>query len=250
MLPMGLEDDAYGLSLGYTGVLFSLFMFFSPVPTMVQIIEEKSILHFSEVPYVVSMWMCFIWISYGFATPGRTIPLISNLIGLACQLTYGIIFVVYSNGRNRSRIQFRLIASFVTLVTFVWFSFYVAPWFQCLSVSTIIGATGCLVNVAMYASPLEAVGQVIRTRSVEFLPLSLSITMMCNSLVWSAFSIYVGDLFLAIPNICGIALSLLQLLLYFLYQPGGQLTRDLLKPVEDSKKYGAIGEDGTAPLRV
>ena len=80
-----------------------------------------------------------------------------------------------------------------------------------------------LFSTAMYASPLSVMGQVIRTRSVEFMPLPLTIMMLLNCTAWSSFCFYVGDLFIGVPNYIGIVLSIAQVVLYATYCPGGPL---------------------------
>ncbi len=64
-------------------------------------------------------------------------------------------------------------------------------------------------------------GQVIKTRSVEFMPLTLTIMMLLNCTVWSSFCFYVGDLFIGVPNYIGIVLSVAQVALYVTFCPGG-----------------------------
>ena len=57
-------------------------------------------------------------------------------------------------------------------------------------------------------------GTVLRTRSVEFMPLPLSQgTLGCSS-SWSAYAIYVGDATILVPNALGVALAAAQLALY------------------------------------
>jgi hypothetical protein len=69
----------------------------------------------------------------------------------------------------------------------------------------------------MYSSPLAVMSTVVRTRSVEFMPLGLSLGTLGCAASWSVFAIYVGDATILIPNILGVALALAQLALYARY---------------------------------
>ena len=48
--------------------------------------------------------------------------------------------------------------------------------------------------------------------------------MMCLDQVWSAYSYYVGDLFIGVPNYMGVFLAVAQLALFFAYRTGGPLS--------------------------
>ncbi|RZC75186.1 hypothetical protein C5167_050670 [Papaver somniferum] len=95
----------------------------------------------------------------------------------------------------------------------------------------LVGCVGLVASVSMYASPLIVVvrahmdhsyyfthKQVIRTKSVEFMPFSLSLFSFLASLLWMAYGLVGHDLFLASPNLVGCPLGLLQLVVYFIYR--------------------------------
>ncbi|KAJ4825509.1 hypothetical protein Tsubulata_050117 [Turnera subulata] len=63
--------------------------------------------------------------------------------------------------------------------------------------------------------------QVIRTKSVEFMPFYLSLFSFLASALWMAYGLLSHDLFLAAPNLVGTPLGILQLVLYFKYRKTG-----------------------------
>ena len=95
----------------------------------------------------------------------------------------------------------------------------------------------------MYGAPLGVIGQVIRTKSVEFMPLPLTVTTFLCSIVWCSFAVYVRDMFMGVPNVIGIALAIAQLVLYGAYRPGGPLA---LGPAVLAKPL--LGKDAENPL--
>ena len=74
----------------------------------------------------------------------------------------------------------------------------------------------------MYASPLAIVGLVIRTKSVEFMPLPITITGTMCSFIWGSYGLYVGDMYITICNVAGAFLGLVQLAVYAQYGCGSR----------------------------
>ncbi|CAN4087628.1 unnamed protein product [Withania somnifera] len=81
-----------------------------------------------------------------------------------------------------------------------------------------VGSIGVVASVSMYASPLVVVRQVIKTKSVEFMPFYLSLFSFLASCLWMAYGLLSHDIFLASPNLVGTPLCILQLILYFKYR--------------------------------
>ncbi|XP_031096505.1 bidirectional sugar transporter N3-like [Ipomoea triloba] len=80
----------------------------------------------------------------------------------------------------------------------------------------------------IYASKKARV-QVIRTKSVEFLPFYLSFFLALNAIMWGGYGTILKDLRIALPNVLGFLLALVQILLYVIYRKA--------KPVvEENKK--------------
>ncbi|KAJ6853664.1 putative bidirectional sugar transporter SWEET2a [Iris pallida] len=68
--------------------------------------------------------------------------------------------------------------------------------------------------VSMFASPLFIINLVIQTKSVEFMPFSLSLATFLMSISFFAYGLLEHDFFIYIPNGIGTVLGAAQLLLY------------------------------------
>lgn len=68
---------------------------------------------------------------------------------------------------------------------------------------------------------------VIRTRNASSIPVAMSLASLASSIVWLLFGITLGDVFIILPNVCGIVLSTLQLSLVARYGQHTLLAKDI-----------------------
>uniref|UniRef100_A0A0E0EFS9 Bidirectional sugar transporter SWEET n=1 Tax=Oryza meridionalis TaxID=40149 RepID=A0A0E0EFS9_9ORYZ len=69
----------------------------------------------------------------------------------------------------------------------------------------------------MYSSPLTIMSQVVKTKSVEYMPLLLSVVSFLNGLCWTSYALIRFDIFITIPNGLGVLFAAVQLILYIIY---------------------------------
>ncbi|KAF9597000.1 hypothetical protein IFM89_014714, partial [Coptis chinensis] len=99
---------------------------------------------------------------------------------------------------------------------------------------TILGSFGFFCSVSMYGSPLVAVKRVLETKSVEFMPLNLSLFSFLTTSAWMAYGLLSYDVLLASPNFLGVPLGILQLVVYYKYRKNkGRSQVDLEKTDEE-----------------
>ena len=80
--------------------------------------------------------------------------------------------------------------------------------------SSVMGIFCIIANVVMYGSPLVAASEVFRSKSVEYMPLSLTLGMVVCSMTWMSYGILGSDPFVIVPNAIGVALGFAQVGLY------------------------------------
>jgi len=167
----------------------------------------------SGLPYFAGFAGCLCWVLYASQDIARLIqPLVINALGLALNTSFMTCYWFFSPQRLTCSIAFvAVVASAVAAQQYAAFLGSAEP----------LGQLAALVNVLMLASPLAAAGDVVRTRSVSkypFPPLLLTLVQSCS---WLAFSTYIGDVSILVPNLLGVVFGVAQLGLYFYYASQG-----------------------------
>ncbi|KAK9698440.1 hypothetical protein RND81_08G104600 [Saponaria officinalis] len=205
-------------AVGVIGNIISLFLYLSPLPTFVEIWRKGSVEKYSATTYLVTFLNAMIWSIYGmpFIQPNNILVSTIAAIGFFIELIYLSLFLFYSQS-NRQRLTVFLVM--LAEIVFVGVALTLVLSFAHTSKrrALVIGLLGDVSGVIMYAAPLSVMRQVIRTKSVEYMPLAISVTSMANALVWTLYAIHPWDPYVAMPNGTGCILGMAQLILYATY---------------------------------
>ncbi|KAA0044958.1 bidirectional sugar transporter SWEET4-like [Cucumis melo var. makuwa] len=200
--------------IGIIGNIIALFLFLSPLPTFVTIWKKGSVEQYSPIPYLATLVNCLVWVLYGLPVvhPGSILVITINATGTLIELVYIILFFVFSDRKKRVKVLLVLLIElvFITLLTLlVLFVFHTHS-----KRSMVVGTICILFNIGMYASPLAVMKLVIKTKSVEYMPLSLSVASFANGVAWTIYALLPFDPYILIPNGLGTLFGLAQLILY------------------------------------
>lgn len=179
-----------------------------------------------------------LWALYGlpFIHPDSILLLTISAIGCLIELTYLLLFIIYSDTKRKKVILILTTLAEILAVGII-LSLVLTLAHTTKLRSQIIGVFGDISGVVMYASPLSVMKQVITTKSVEFMPLAVSVASLANALVWTLYAIHPFDLYVAVPNGLGCFLGLAQLILYATYYKS---TKDQLAARTAAEK-GEVG---------
>ncbi|OAY70991.1 Bidirectional sugar transporter SWEET3b [Ananas comosus] len=225
----------------FAGNAASLLLYAAPILTFKRVIKKRSTEEFSCVPYIIAFLNCLLYTWYGLPVVSRgfeNFPVITiNAIGIVLETsfiftyiwfalperkatyayaTFGNVLLSFS-GHFAQKTAILMMVPVTVLFTMTVFvsSFLLHDHRQR---KVFVGSIGLVASISMYSSPLIAVKEVIKTRSVEFMPFYLSFFSFLASSLWLAYGLLGRDLFLAAPNFLGSPVGLLQLILYFIYR--------------------------------
>ncbi|XP_021864615.1 bidirectional sugar transporter SWEET4-like [Spinacia oleracea] len=226
---------AIRFAAGIIGNVTALFLFLSPLPTFIGICKKKTVGQYSSVPYLATFVNCMLWVVYGlpFIHPNSTLVVTVNGAGFFIELVYLTLFVVYSDKKNKIRII--LIAIVEIIIVGIMTVLVLNLTHTTKRRSSIVGMIAIVCNIMMYASPLSVMKLVITTKSVEYMPFSLSIASFANGIAWTIYALFPLDPYIAAPNGLGTIFALVQLVLYATYY------KSTKEQIAARKAKGAVG---------
>ncbi|GAB2209734.1 hypothetical protein Droror1_Dr00026957, partial [Drosera rotundifolia] len=178
--------------------IISLFLFLSPVPTFIKICKKGSVEEFSPMPYLATFVNCMLWVLYGmpFVNPNSTLVITINGAGCVIELVYLLLFVFYSNDKKK-RLKVIVISILEVIAVGVLAALVLSVAHGTKRRSRIVGMLAIICNVMMYAAPLSVMKMVITTKSVEYMPFSISLASLANGIAWSIYAIHPFDPYIA-----------------------------------------------------
>ncbi|KAL5989191.1 hypothetical protein ACLOJK_010081 [Asimina triloba] len=180
--------------------------------TFKRVIKKRSTEGFSCVPYVLALFNSLLYTWYGLPVVSigwENFPLIAiNALGVLLESAFIIIYFWF------------LVVGFVGLGAAV--SMYASPLGVMKRAASNFNLSSGAADVPN--DPNER--QVVRTKSVEFMPFSLSFFSFLASSLWMSYGLLSHDMLLATPNLVGSPLGMLQLVLYCMYREKKRIGRE------------------------
>eukprot|EP00928_Gymnodinium_smaydae_P088189 TRINITY_DN72312_c0_g1_i1.p1 TRINITY_DN72312_c0_g1~~TRINITY_DN72312_c0_g1_i1.p1 ORF type:complete len:244 (+),score=50.88 TRINITY_DN72312_c0_g1_i1:42-734(+) len=192
--------------------LCALFFLLSPLPLVLQVhLSRGERLSAVNPAVVLSMYAnCGLQVIYGVYLPmPPAVP--ANVVGLSASCVY--LVVCWCWALRRRQAPWGALAALATACTTMFLLTLLAYAAAVADGAAHVGYFAMVVNIVMYAAPLSAVAQVFRERRSNMLPrLQCLLGLVCSSL-WLAVGVSRGSAPIAVPNLAGVLLSLLQLAL-------------------------------------
>nr|XP_043616364.1 bidirectional sugar transporter SWEET9-like [Erigeron canadensis] len=204
------------LAFGLLGNLVSFMVFVSPIPTFYKVYKMKSTEGFQSAPYVVSLFSAMLWIYYALLKTNTMLIITINSVGCFVQTIYICFYLFYSSKKARMESM-----KLIVLLIVVGFGLIVAlTQFLASGVNRamIVGWICLVFSLCVFLAPMGVLRQVVKTKSVEFMPLLLSVALTINAITWFFYGLLIQDINIAIPNILGFSFGVVQLILYFIYK--------------------------------
>ncbi|KAG6421310.1 hypothetical protein SASPL_117861 [Salvia splendens] len=200
---------------GLLGNIVSFMVFLAPIPTFYQIYKKRSTAGFQSVPYIVELFSAMMWMYYAFLKTYTTLLITINLVGCFVQSTYISFYLVFAT--KDTRIQTVKLLLSLNVVGF--------------------GLVLFLTQFFATEASRGSIRQVIRTKSVEYMPFLLSFFLTLSAVMWFFYGLLRKDYNIAIPNILGFSFGVIQMVLYLIYKNAkkGRLQEKQLSEVLEIK---------------
>ncbi|XP_020149487.1 bidirectional sugar transporter SWEET14 [Aegilops tauschii subsp. strangulata] len=222
-------EHPWAFAFGLLGNIISFMTYLAPLPTFYRIYRSKSTQGFQSVPYVVALFSAMLWIYYALLKSDELLLITINSAGCVIETIYIIMYLTYAPK------QAKLFTAKILLLLNV-------GVFGLILLLTLLLAGGekrvvmlgwvCVgFSVSVFVAPLSVIRLVVRTRSVEFMPFSLSLSLTVSAVVWFLYGLLIKDKYVALPNILGFAFGVIQMGLYALYC--NAMPRQAPKEVDD-----------------
>ncbi|XP_076892269.1 bidirectional sugar transporter SWEET9-like [Bidens hawaiensis] len=225
---------------GILGNIISFCVFLAPLPTFYKIYKKKSTEGFQSVPYSVALFSCMLLLYYGnLKTENGMMIITINSVGCAIETAYLIAFLIYAT-REALKSTLKLVVlfnilSFALIVVTTWFAVE-KPHKR----EAVVGWICAVFSVCVFAAPLSIMRLVIRTKSVEYMPFSLSFFLTICAVMWFFYGFLIKDYFVATPNVLGFLFGVTQMVLYLIYKNKNRQVRPMVPMVQPKDEPVAI----------
>jgi len=211
-------------------VVTAVLLCVSPWPDYRRIIREKSTGPLSILPVLMLFVNGYMWCMYAYLV-GNFFPLFAICV-FGCVTCLFFIGIYYRWSTERKKLQTMFVIAFVFLAA--WTAYVIVATAGVTGqtddgISKILGYMCVAVNIGVYASPLDVMKTVVKTKNAEALPISLCTMNLINGSLWVVFGAVTADYFVLTPNALGAVLSAVQVGLYVKYRPAAAV--------------GAMGDD-------
>ncbi|XP_020246910.1 bidirectional sugar transporter SWEET14-like isoform X2 [Asparagus officinalis] len=189
-----------------------------------------------------------LWIYYALLKTEAEFLLTINGLGCIIESTYIIMYLIYAPRQAKvytAKLLFLLNVGMFGLIVLVSLVFANGG-----DRVTILGWICVGFSVCVFVAPLSIIRLVIKTRSVEFMPFSLSLFLTFSAVAWFFYGFLSHDKYIAIPNILGFLFGLIQMVLYAVYMNTNANTTkcvdveevDMPEHIVTISKLGIVGQ--------
>ncbi|XP_053133522.1 sugar transporter SWEET1 isoform X3 [Hemicordylus capensis] len=191
-------------------VAFTLGMFGTGLSDLQRMYTARSVENIQFLPFLTTDINNLSWLSYGFLKGDWTL-IIVNAIGATLQTLYVLVYFYFSP-EKRSVLLKTLALLAVLLLGYCYFNMLVQDVTLRLAR---LGLFCSLFTISMYLSPLADLAKIVKTQSTQCLSFPLTVTTFLASASWTLYGLLLQDLYIAVPNVPGIATSMVRFWLFW-----------------------------------
>jgi uncharacterized protein with PQ loop repeat len=192
------------------------FLWFAPYPTLRDVAKRGTTAGLPPLNYFCMMVTGVVWTAYGILASMDYTIIIPNLCFGLCGAFYTAIFLRHDSGQYPTKDYLNF--SFAIMFSVVAIMLAPPTVVSRARVQAALGWGGSGVVVALFAGPLQVMGDVVTTGSTRDLPLPMALASLLSTILWTAYGgLVVRDRFVWVPNALGLVCSAAQLALLAVY---------------------------------
>uniref|UniRef100_A0A9I9CUT7 Bidirectional sugar transporter SWEET n=1 Tax=Cucumis melo TaxID=3656 RepID=A0A9I9CUT7_CUCME len=212
----GLSAHQLQFIFGLLGNIISFLVFLAPMPTFWTIYKKKTSEGFQSIPYVVALMSAMLLLYYAALKTDAYLLISINSFGCVIEVIYIALYLFYAPKKQK----------IFTLKLFIIFNLGCSGvmvggtmvFLHGMKRTNAVGWICAAFNLSVFASPLSIMKRVIRTKSVEYMPFFLSFFLTLSATMWFFYGFFIKDLFIALPNVVGFLLGMVQMIMYMIYK--------------------------------
>ncbi|MCE3051168.1 hypothetical protein HAX54_049034 [Datura stramonium] len=205
----------WAFAFGVLGNIVSFIVFLSPIPTFYKIYKKKSTEGYQSIPYVIALFSSMLWIYYAILKTNTTLLITINSFGMFIETIYVGVYLIYAPKKARvhtvKMLLLTVVGGFGAIILVTQFLFKGVVRGQ------IVGWICLVFSLCVFVAPLGILRKVIKTKSVEYMPLLLSVFLTLSAVMWFFYGLLLKDINIAAPNVLGFIFGILQIVLYAIY---------------------------------
>ncbi|XP_030957680.1 bidirectional sugar transporter SWEET16-like isoform X1 [Quercus lobata] len=203
--------------IGIIGNITAILLYASPIKTFWWVVKKRSTESYNGIPYICTLLNTCLWTFYGLLKPGGLLLVTVNGVGTILQIIFVTLFLIFAPKDKKIKTVYMVVVLNVAFPLLVIAITHLVIHGASKKL-TFVGIISAGISIAMYAAPLSSMKTVIKTKSVEYMPFSLSFCVFLNACVWGIYSMLIKDIFVGVPNVLGFLLGSVQLILYSFYK--------------------------------
>ncbi|KAL7606122.1 bidirectional sugar transporter SWEET14 [Lactuca sativa] len=219
------------LAFGLLGNIVSFMVFLAPIPTFYKIYKKKSTEGYQSAPYVVGLFSAMLWIYYAFLKTNVMLLITINSVGCIIETLYICFFLFYAP--KKARMESLKLIILLVIVGFGLIVFSTQFLVSGVNRGVIVGWICLVFSLCVFVAPLGVLREVIKTKSVEYMPILLSVALTVSAVMWFFYGLLLGDFNIAIPNVLGFTFGIIQMTLYFAYKNKTLITNEKVYDFEE-----------------
>ncbi|WCJ36313.1 Bidirectional sugar transporter SWEET10 [Euphorbia peplus] len=216
------------LACGVLANVISAMVCLSPLPTFYQICKKKTSEGYQSIPYVIALFSAMLWLFYALFDENSTLLITINSFTFFMEIGYITVYLLYAT--KKDRIYTAKLVFFFNIFAFGMICIFTLTLTSGRKRVDVLGWICMIFALSVFVAPLGIIRKVIKTKSVEFMPISLSFFLTLSAVMWFLFGFLKKDIYVYIPNVLGFAFGIGQMILYMVYR-----TPKSMKFVEEPK---------------